>query len=174
MQRWYCYDRDVRPSVCHTLVSKLTKLASRLLQGRCQITSINCRSFCGHVFKSGIRNKYHTKQTTAHPLGPIDRDLKRHRAVSWDSTAFFVCFGCATSVKLKPNTHRRREETVLSRRVGGVYMNSRRLPTDSAMRKNCERTRQPSAVTEFTVLQPMGHDCRRVCSHRRHDETVAN
>ena len=39
---------------------------------------------------------------------------------------------------LKPNTHhrRRRDETVLSRRVcvGGVYMNSRRLPTDSAMR----------------------------------------
>jgi len=37
---------------------------------------------------------------------------------------------------LKPNTHRRRDETVLSRRVGvgGVYMNSRRLSTDSAMR----------------------------------------
>ena len=38
----------------------------------------------------------------------------------------------------KLNTHRRRrrDETVLSRRVGvgGVYMNSRRLPTDSAMR----------------------------------------
>ena len=36
---------------------------------------------------------------------------------------------------VKPNTHRRRrrDETVLSRRVGvgGVYMNSRRLPTDS-------------------------------------------
>jgi len=43
-----------------------------------------------------------------------------------------VCF------TLKPNTHRRhrRDETVLSRRVGvgGVYMNSRRLPTNSAMR----------------------------------------
>ena len=39
---------------------------------------------------------------------------------------------------VKPNTHRRRrrDETVLSRRVGvgGVYMNSRRLPTESAMR----------------------------------------
>ena len=39
---------------------------------------------------------------------------------------------------VKPNTHRRRrcDETVLSRRVGvgGVYMNWRRLPTDSAMR----------------------------------------
>jgi len=37
--------------------------------------------------------------------------------------------------QLKPNTHRRRrrDETALSRRVGvgGVYMNSRRLPTDS-------------------------------------------
>jgi len=40
-------------------------------------------------------------------------------------------------ISLKPNTHRRRrrDETVESRRVGvgGVYMNSRRLPTDSAM-----------------------------------------
>ena len=39
---------------------------------------------------------------------------------------------------IKPNTHRRRrrDETVESRRVGvgGVYMNSRQLPTDSAMR----------------------------------------
>ena len=39
---------------------------------------------------------------------------------------------------IKPNTHRRRrrDETVKSRRVGvgGVYMTSRRLPTDSAMR----------------------------------------
>jgi len=37
----------------------------------------------------------------------------------------------------KPNTHRRRrrDETVESRRVGvgDMYMNSRRLPTDSAM-----------------------------------------
>jgi len=40
--------------------------------------------------------------------------------------------------RVKPNTHlrRRRDETVESRRVGvgGVYMNSRRLPTDSTMR----------------------------------------
>jgi len=44
----------------------------------------------------------------------------------------------ARLLQLKPNTHlrRRRDETVLSRRVGvgGVYMNSRRLPTDSAIR----------------------------------------
>ena len=43
-----------------------------------------------------------------------------------------------TTYRVKPKTHRRRrrDETVLSRRVGvgGVYMNSRRLPTDSAMR----------------------------------------
>ena len=46
---------------------------------------------------------------------------------------------------IKPNTHRRRrrDETVESRRsrrvgVGGVYMNSRRLPTDSAMRTHNE------------------------------------
>ena len=52
---------------------------------------------------------------------------------------------------LKPSTHRQRDETVESRRVsvGGVFMNSRRLPTDSAMRT------QPSAVTQFTILQPM-------------------
>ena len=64
-----------------------------------------------------------------------------------------------------PNTHRRRrrDETVLSRRVGGVYMNSRRLPTDSAMRTH------NAAVGRDPV-----HDCRRVCSHWRHDETVAN
>jgi len=51
---------------------------------------------------------------------------------------------------VKPNTHRRRDETVLSRRVGvgGVYMNSRRI-------RRCERTTQPSAVTQFTILQPM-------------------
>ena len=64
--------------------------------------------------------------------------------------------------QLKPNTHRRRrrDETVESRRVGvgGVYMNSRRLPTDSAMQTN-------NALTQ----RYMGHDCRRVCSHRRHD-----
>jgi len=44
--------------------------------------------------------------------------------------------GNMTLAFLKPNTHRRRrrDETVESRRVGGVYMNSRRLPTDSAMR----------------------------------------
>ena len=54
---------------------------------------------------------------------------------------------------LKPNTHRRRDETVLSRRVGvgGVYMNSRRLPTDSAMRThNAAVGRDP-----VYILQPM-------------------
>jgi len=66
-----------------------------------------------------------------------------------------------------PSTHRRRrrDETVLSCRVsvGGVYMNSRRLPTDSAMRTH------NAAVGRDPV-----HNCRRECSHRRHDETVAN
>jgi len=37
-----------------------------------------------------------------------------------------------------------------------------------------ERTTQPSAASLLLILQPMGHDCRLVCSHRRHDETVAN
>ena len=45
---------------------------------------------------------------------------------------------CRRAESVKPNTHRRRrrDETVESRRVGvgGVYMNSRRLPTDSMMR----------------------------------------
>ena len=61
------------------------------------------------------------------------------------STAFTVAFyqkktqfALRFRRRLKPNTHRRRrrDETVESRRVGvgGVYMNSRRLLTDSAMR----------------------------------------
>ena len=53
------------------------------------------------------------------------------------------------SSQLKPNTHSRRDETVESRRVGGVYMNSRRLLTDSAMR---------------THNAAVGYDCRR-CVH---------
>jgi len=69
-----------------------------------------------------------------------------------------LCKSCRTC--LKPNTHRRRrrDETVLSnvasRRVGGVYMNSRRLPTDSAMRTHI------AAVGRYPV-----HDCRRACVH---------
>ena len=62
-------------------------------------------------------------------------------------------------VSIKPNTHRRRrrDETVESRRVGvgGVYMNSRLAHDDCRRIRRCERTTQPSAVTEFTILQPM-------------------
>ena len=58
---------------------------------------------------------------------------------------------------LKPNTHRRRrrDETVLSRRVGvdGVYMNWRRLRRI----RRCERTTQPSAVTQFTTADGCVH-----------------
>jgi len=56
---------------------------------------------------------------------------------------------------VKPNTHRRRwrDETVESRRVGvgGVYMNSRQLPTDSAMRTHNAAVGR----AQFTILQPM-------------------
>ena len=53
--------------------------------------------------------------------------------------------------RLKPNTHRRRrrDETVLSRRVGvgGVYMNSRRLPTDSKAQHSRQRPVYNNLVT---------------------------
>ena len=67
----------------------------------------------------------------------------------WPVTLFhdfrrMIClFSCVfelacADMPLKPNTHRRRrrDEIGESRRVGvgGVYMNSRRLPMDSAMR----------------------------------------
>jgi len=106
-----------------------------------------------------------------------------------------TCIYLSKSVlKLKPNTHRRRrrDETVLSRRVGvgGVYINSRRLPTDSAMRThNTAVGLDPvynSAANGIEVRYDvthdaawfvstgnckLGHDCRRVCTHRRRDET---
>ena len=46
---------------------------------------------------------------------------------------------------LKPNTHRRRDETVLSRRVGvgGVYMNSQLAHDDCRWIRRCERSRWP-------------------------------
>jgi len=48
---------------------------------------------------------------------------------------------------LKPNTHRRRrrDETVLSRRVGvgGVYMNSQLAHDDCRRIRRCERSRRP-------------------------------
>ena len=44
---------------------------------------------------------------------------------------------------VKPNTHRRRrrDETVLSRRVGGVYMNSQLAHDDCRRIRRCERSR---------------------------------
>ena len=85
---------------------------------------------------------------------------------------------------LKPNTHRQQDETVLSRRVGGVYMNSRRLPTDSAMRTHnaavgrdrvyntaANGSRLPTGVFTPTTRR----NCRQLvansCTHRRRDET---
>ena len=62
--------------------------------------------------------------------------------------------------RLKPNTHRRRErdETVESRRVGvgGVYTNSRRLPTDSAMRTHnaADTTKLSPTSCEFVYTPP--------------------
>jgi len=69
-------------------------------------------------------------------------------------------------LQLKPNTHsrRRRNETVLSRRVGvgSVYMISRRLPTDSAMRTlNAAVGRDPvynSAVNGIEVRYDVTYD----------------
>ena len=54
-----------------------------------------------------------------------------------------------------PNTHRRRrrDKTVLSRRVGGVYMNR----DDCRRIRRCERTTQPSAVTQFTTADGCVH-----------------
>jgi len=83
-----------------------------------------------------------------------------------------------------PNTHRRRrrDETVLSRRVGvgGVYMNSRRLPTDSNAQHSRRRpvynsaangSRLPTGVFTPTTRQ----NCRQLvansCTHRRRDAT---
>jgi len=85
-----------------------------------------------------------------------------------------------------PNTHRRRrrDETVLSRRVGGVYINSRRLPTDLAMRTHnaavgrdrvystaANGSRLPTGVFTPTTRR----NCRQLvansCTHRRRDET---
>ena len=82
------------------------------------------------------------------------------------------------------NTHRRRrrDETVLSRRVGvgGVYMNSRRLPTDSNAEHSRRRPvynsaangpRLPTGVFTPTTRR----NCRQLvansCTHRRRDET---
>ena len=72
------------------------------------------------------------------------------RSRFWQSLSLIVLQSLAPPAPLytlKPNTHRRRrrDETVLSRRVGvgGVYMNSRRLPTDSSMHANAQRSRRP-------------------------------
>ena len=52
-----------------------------------------------------------------------------------------------TAAQLKPNTHRRRrrDETVLSRRVGvgGVYMNLQLVHDDCRRIRPCERSRRP-------------------------------
>ena len=47
--------------------------------------------------------------------------------------------------RLKPNTHRRRDETVELRRVGvgGVYMNSQLAHDDCRRIRRCERSRRP-------------------------------
>jgi len=69
---------------------------------------------------------------------------------------------------LKSNTH---HETVLSRRVGGVYMNSRRLPTDLAMRMhNAAVGRDPGHTDDTTKLSPTTVVANS-CSHRRRDAT---
>jgi len=87
-----------------------------------------------------------------------------------------------TVLILKPNTHRRRrrDETVLSRRVGGVYMNSRRLPTDSNAQHSRRRPVYNSAASgswlPTGVFTPTTRrNCRQLvansCTHRRRDVT---
>jgi len=53
--------------------------------------------------------------------------------------------------RVKPNTHRRRDETVLSRRVGvgGVYMNSQLAHDDCWRIRRCERSRWPWPSLQF-------------------------
>ena len=46
-------------------------------------------------------------------------------------------------VFLMLNTHRRRDETVELRRVGGVYMNSQLAHDDCRRIRRCERSRRP-------------------------------
>ena len=52
---------------------------------------------------------------------------------------------------IKPNTHRRRQcdETVLSRRVGGVYMNSQLAHNDCRWIRRCERSHRPWPSLQF-------------------------
>ena len=91
---------------------------------------------------------------------------------------------CLFIMRFKPNTHRRRrrDETVLSRRVGvgGVYMNSRRLPTDSNAQHSRRRPVYNSAANGSRlpagVFAPMTRRNRRQlvansCTHRRRDAT---
>ena len=70
--------------------------------------------------------------------------------------------GLSQMSNIKPNTHRRRrrDETVLSRRVGvgGVYMNSRRLPTDSAMRTHNAAPVYNSAANGIEVRYDVTYD----------------
>jgi len=84
-----------------------------------------------HVIAT-LQLRYNTHNVT------VDSWMTCHHHI--DSAASIIDYARMTCqcnfVPLKPNTHRRRrrDETVESRRVGGVYMNSRWLPTDSAMR----------------------------------------
>ena len=79
-----------------------------------------------------------------------------------DLVETFAWFGTQpTPVGLKPNTHRRRDETRVSSRRRRRCVHEFATTADGFGDAKEQRSR-------------MGHDCRRVCSHRRHDETVAN
>ena len=84
---------------------------------------------------------------------------------------------CVTPVRLQQNKSSPintadADATKLFCRVASASAVCTWIRDDCRRIRRCERTTQPSAVTEFTILQPMGHDCRRVCSHRRVDDTT--
>jgi len=154
------YGRDVCPSVRPSQAGNVTKQPKIGLRGLHWRTLVFAWSYLlGNSNRftpsDGVKWQWGMEKWRFWPLG----------AVSLKRCTIGPDWGCYWS--LKPNTHRRRrrDETVLSRRVGvgGVYMNSRWLPTDSALQTH------NAAVGRDPV-----HDCRRMCSHRRHDETVAN
>ena len=88
---------------------------------------------------------------------PADGGRRRRqiKLVELHKLTFYICSTQNSCLDSKPNTHRRcrRDETVLSRRVGSVYMNSQLTHDDCQRIRRCERSRW--TVTKFTILQPM-------------------
>ena len=64
---------------------------------------------------------------------------------NWETPLALCGLSSGVFRNLKPNTHTRRDETVLSRRVGvgGMYMNSQLAHDDCRRIRRCERSRWP-------------------------------